>query len=719
MSILFVALTFLYFITQYHLKQVPKTFHTVLSDSHHTQFTDRYHQPLNITYQNRWNRHDTVTLHEVPMFLKHAFIVSEDKRFYDHSGVDWLARGSALVSNVKAMRAVRGASTITEQVVRMINPRPRTVWSRWLEGYEANALEDQFNKDAILEFYLNQIPYAANRRGIVQAARYYFNRDLDTLSHKEMLALVVLVRAPSRLDLWKNTALIESSITRLATTLVEHNYLTPAEKALLVVQDFQLEPPKLGVHAPEFINYLKQQQTQSSGSTIRQHTTLDGYLQRIVQNMLDQRMGQLASYNVHNGAVLVVDHTSGDILVWAVAGKHTTDHPGKYIDAVTTPRQPGSAMKPLLYAYALEKGWSAATVIEDVPLMQSVGHGLHHYQNFSRMFYGDMTLRQALANSLNIPALKTLNYVGTDDYVQFLHDHGFKTITKHPDYYGDGIALGNAEVTLYELVQSYAALANSGRFQPLRATFDDILHSQTRPMVSPQVASLIGHILSDSNARSAEFGTNSSLNIPIQTAVKTGTSSDYRDSWVVGYNYHYTVGIWMGNMDQNPTDGLTGAKGPALLLRAIFAELVKYQDTRPLRLDKQLIQHEVCLDSKRLKTGNRNCPSYAEWFVEGTQPPYDQEVKTKKQRIKLIQPVQGLHLAMNPRVAPNAQAFEFLIHGVDDKETVRWNINGDHIETNGGRYVWAMHKGTHKMKATIYQQDGTIVVLNEVRFHVK
>ena len=136
-------------------------------------------------------------------------------------------------------------------------------------------------------------------------------------------------------------------------------------------------------------------------------------------------------------------------------------------------------------------------------------------------------------------------------------------------------------------------------------------------------------------------------------------------------------------------------------------------------MDKQLIQHEVCLDSKRLKTGNRNCPSYAEWFVEGTQPPYDQEVKTKKQRIKLIQPVQGLHLAMNPRVAPNAQAFEFLIHGVDDKETVRWNINGDHIETNGGRYVWAMHKGTHKMKATIYQQDGTIVVLNEVRFHVK
>ncbi len=214
------------------LKNLPSSFRALLSDSHHVQILDRNGEALNRTYQNSWNVHDVVALHQVPEFLRKAFVFSEDKRFYRHAGPDWMARSSAVVANLKAMRSVRGASTITEQTVRMINPRPRTVWSRWLEGFEAGMLEEHFSKDEILEFYLNQVPYAANRRGVVQAARYYFNRDLDTLSRKEMLALAVLVRAPGRLDLWKDSHRIEASIARLAGRLVQEELLSINEKCI-------------------------------------------------------------------------------------------------------------------------------------------------------------------------------------------------------------------------------------------------------------------------------------------------------------------------------------------------------------------------------------------------------------------------------------------------------------------------------------------------------
>ena len=165
------------------------------------QILDRNFVPLTATYQNRWNVHDCLPLHEIPDFLQRAFVASEDQRFYDHGGIDWLARLHALWQNIRALSSVRGASTISEQVVRMWHQRPRTLWSRWLEGIEAGRLEKSFSKTEILEFYLNQVPYAGRRRGVVQAARYFFDRDLDTLNTKEMLALVVMVRAPSRLDI--------------------------------------------------------------------------------------------------------------------------------------------------------------------------------------------------------------------------------------------------------------------------------------------------------------------------------------------------------------------------------------------------------------------------------------------------------------------------------------------------------------------------------------
>lgn len=709
------------------LNPVERAFRSVQSAAQGgARVTDRTGAPLRVTYQGRWNVHDIVPLHAIPGFLQRAFILSEDKRFYDHRGSDWLARLHAVWQNVKALGRVRGASTITEQVVRILNPRPRTLWSRWLEGFEARRLEAAFTKSDILELYLNQVPYASHRRGVAQAAHYYFNRDLDTLTKKEMLALVVLVRAPSRFDLHRNPHAVDAAIGRLAEALYQQGWLTAGEVRQIGTETFQLEAPSLPVEATHFVRHVTELAFGDRQESMPHlHTTLDGALQSTLQALLDQRIAHLAHRHVRHGAVLAADHTTGEILAWVVAGEPDENTPGSFIDAVTTPRQPGSSLKPFLYALALERGWTAATQILDAPLAESVGTGLHAYRNYSRNFYGPVTLRTALGNSLNIPAVRAAKFVGVDHYHRFLRRMGFTTLDRHPDHYGDGLALGNGEVTLLELVQAYSALAHGGVWRPLRVWMDDPTPREERRVVSGPVASLIGNILSDPEARQLEFGSGSVLNLPVQTAVKTGTSTDYRDAWAVGYNHRFTVGVWMGNLDQHPMEEVTGSTGPALLLRSVFAELNRNRETRPLPMDPHLVQRDLCMEAAGEATRvslNRDstCRWMTEWFVPGTEP-QDAEMHPYRDReVKWIQPVWGLRMAMDPRIPDEHEAFEFAIQGVDESDTVEWTLNGAPLAvTQGGKHLWNLERGRHHLKATIHKPTHTTPQTLEVVFYVK
>jgi penicillin-binding protein 1C len=232
----------------------------------------------------------------------------------------------------------------------------------------------------------------------------------------------------------------------------------------------------------------------------------------------------LHANEVTNGAVLIVDHLSNEVLAWVNGGNLSEDWPGSRLDGVTTPRQPGSALKPFLYALALEKGWTAATLIDDSPLAMPVGSGLHSYRNYSRVHYGSVRLRVALGNSLNIPAVRTAQFIGPANFLERLTRLGFRSLSQHPDYYGDGLALGNGEVTLLELVQAYASLARQGVFRPL----ETVLHAPEetpRRVFSEEVSTLIANILSDPEARRLEFGHGNLLRFPVQTAVKTGISA--------------------------------------------------------------------------------------------------------------------------------------------------------------------------------------------------
>ncbi len=697
--------------------EFPDNLATLTTTTKKPQLRDRHSKVLTITYQNHWNAHDVAPLHLIPEFLQNAFILAEDKRFYMHQGVDWSARLQALWQNVLALRSVRGASTISEQVVRMLHPRPRTLWSRWLEGWESYALENKYDKATILEFYLNQVPYAAQRRGVVQAARYYFDRDVSTLSDKEMLALAILVRAPSRLDLHKSTHNIENRLNHLLDRAVKSGLLNLAGKQAIDSEQLKVRKPGSLLDVQHFARYIYSQ-AQTDTSTII--TTIDSNLQRTGQALLDQRLAALKSKQVHNAALLVLDHQNNEVLAW-VNGKNGEEIPS--YDAVLNKRQPGSALKPFVYAAALEKDWTAATILEDKPLEESVGQGVHTYRNYSNTYYGNVSVRQALGNSLNIPAIKTAQYVGLDSLLSTLRNVGIDDFNLRSVDYGNGIALGNGEVSLLSLAQAYAALARSGIYLPANTTLSNSEYGVSQSSagiraLSSETSSLIGHILSDQEARSLEFGTHGPLSLPVQTAVKTGTSTEYRDAWVFGYNYRYVVAVWMGNLDNKPMDHITGSNGPALVLRAMFSELNRNEETQPLFFSRTLVAHDVCIGTGLLSDGD--CATYKEWFLPDNIPAMTPEKATQTQ-YAISQPTDQLLLALDPRIADQDEAIKFKLNHSEHIERVEWLLNDTLVATSEkSEYLWPLSLGRHTLSARIYLADTSEPISSQtVSFTVK
>lgn len=706
-SILVLSLAGLAVATHSQLRPIPDGLDSGQAAIQKPQLLDRNLTPITITYKNDWNLHDLVALHQIPEFLQQAFITSEDKRFYQHHGVDWTARFHALWQNLRSLHNLRGASTITEQTIKMLHPRPRTLWTRWLEGFEAAQLEKRYSKSEILAFYLNQVPCSAQRRGVVQAARYYFGRDLQTLNKVEMLTLAVLIRAPSRLDPIRHPAAARPAVEQLARRLnvaiawPEAVYSQPAG-----------EQP---VNASHFAKFIYDQSTNNEKII---HTTLDLHLQNTTQQILEQRLTDLKHSRVRNGAVLVVDHQTREILSWVVAGDGDPQWPGAAIDAVITARQPGSTLKPLLYTLALENGFTAASLIDDSPLRESVGVGQHTYHNYSHQHYGLITLREALGNSLNIPAIKVLQTVGTENFLKNLKKLGIKSLDQHPNLYGDGLALGNGEITLFELVQAYTTLARHGVYQPLIYSYSSRSANKSR-IFTTEATSIIASILSDPDARKLEFGRGGSLNLPVQTAIKTGTSNDYRDAWAVGFNHRYTVGVWMGNMDRESMLSITGSTGPAMVLRSIFAELNKHQQTQGLYLSPKLVSAEICKESGQVKRADdETCTPVNEWFIAGREPEFGQHVPITDHKIRIQQPGPNLQLAMDPRIPDDKELFRFSLNGVTTQK-VKWFLNDQLIAlTTQPVYDWQLQRGQHQLQAEIRLNE-VITRTEKVNFLVK
>lgn len=651
-----------------------------------------------------------VPLHEVPPFLISALLTSEDQRFYSHGGTDWRGVSSAMLQAVTSLSFVRGGSSISEQSVRLLHPRRRTLLSRTIEVLEARDLEERFSKNEILEFYLNQVPFAARRRGVVQGARLLYDRDLSTLSEKEILALVVMVRAPAYYDARKSPDRVESAVTNLLSRMERKELISPEDSLRIKKQKLVLRAGLQPLEASHFVTYARNRLAAGEQLPAKVETTLDGSIQRRLQRIMNQRLAGLKERGVRNGALLAIDNDRGEVIAWVNGGDFFSSDSGSQIDAVITPRQPGSTLKPFVYAAAFEKGWTPATTVFDGPLARPVAAGLHNFRNYSGSFHGPVSVRDALGNSLNIPAVHAVQMVGIGPFLEKLHALGFESLDREPDFYGEGVALGAGEVSLYELVRGYFALAGRGQFRELAI----VQQSMSRPMravFSPVAASLIADILSDSGARQLEFSDDSILDLPIQTAVKTGTSTDYRDAWAIGFSSRFTIGVWMGNLDREPMGDVTGSTGPALVLRAAFAELERRSDPRAFKLEGGLVRTRVCRQTgllagprcstreelfPKLQVPKKQCSDLHEEL--GNSPAYQSE----RPLVRLPSP--GLIAALDPRIPDELEAFSFELASTPKDATTEWFVDGTPVGASSeefGRFLWNPKRGKHLVHAIV------------------
>ncbi|MEO8803362.1 MAG: transglycosylase domain-containing protein [Rudaea sp.] len=648
--------------------------------------------PLNLSFSGQLNATATLPMSQMPQLIRAAFTVSEDRHYWQHGGADWTARLAALWSNFRAGQVERGASTIGEQAARILDPRPRTYWSHWMAGFDAARLLHRFGHAAVFEFYLNQVPYGAQRRGIVAAAHYYFGREPAALDPAEQVALAVLVRSPSRYDPRAHPHALRGAIDQLAGRMRAQAAISNADAQAIQRAPITLGHMPLSVEAGAFVVYARQHARSLGLDAPVVRSTLDPGLQTFVQQVLRRHLTVLSDRDARNAAALVVDNDTGAVLAWAVAPSDN----GLGFDPVIVPRQPGSTLKPFVYGLAMQRlDWQPDHLIEDTPLAESVDEGVHRYRNYSGRHYGHVSLRYALANSLNIPAVRTAQAVGVPPIVDLLQRLGFTGLDKSADHYGPAIVLGDGAVPLFDLVQGYASLARHGQFLPLRV-LDDAPPAKPIPVLSPEVTSILASILSDPNARSAEFGANSILDLPYPTAVKTGTSSDYRDTWAVGFDNRYTVGVWVGRLEGGSTDRLTGSSGSAPALRQIFDHLRSTAPYAGLWQSPQL--HEV---SACEWIGPPACVQRMEWQLPGPAA-----APTLRQRIAIAEPVTGEILAINPRVARARQRLLLRLDVGDAAiHKVQWRVDGQTIassETNTAE--WTLTPGRHRLDASVWLQ---------------
>ncbi|MGH8128900.1 MAG: transglycosylase domain-containing protein [Gammaproteobacteria bacterium] len=665
--------------------------------------------PLTLSHDARFNRYAERPLSAIPTLVRTAFVTSEDRRYWVHGGSDWRARFTAIWQNLKAGHIVRGASTIGEQVARILTPRPRTYWSHWLAGIDANRLIDRFGRSRVLEFYLNQVPYGARRRGVVQAARYYFGRDVSALTPAEQLALAVLVRSPVAYDPAQHPRALRRAVDDLAVRMHTHGAIDAAE--LSAVRRSAIDPghERLPVVAGPFVAYARLRLHAlglSASGPVK--TTLDAGLERTVQQLLRTRLKAVTDRGVKNAAALIVDNRSGAVLAWAVA---PTGIAGD-LDPVLVPRQPGSTLKPFLYALAMERlGWQPDTLLRDGPLATRLGDGVHTYRDYSGHYYGQASLRYALANSLNIPAVETARAVGVAPFLDLLHRLGMTALDRDAQHYGPALAIGDGPVPLLELTQAYSALARHGRFLPLHV-LAAAPESKPQTVLRPDVTSLIASILSDPDARSAEFGDASVLDLPYATAVKTGTSSNYHDAWTMGFDNRYTVGVWMGRLNGGDMDQITGSAGPALVLRSIFARLRTGQPYAGLWHSPALKRVAVCEH-----IGSGPCIERNDWHLRETAS----TPVARMAAVHIVRPLTGETLALDPRVARADQMYAFRLADLPPgSRSVAWYLDGRLLaRTHAATYDWRLSHGTHHLSAKVNVNTGQTIDLGPVAFDVQ
>lgn len=559
---------------------------------------------------------------ELPPLLRAATIAVEDRRFLQHGGMDYLALVRATLTNLRRQRVVSGASTLAQQLIKISQPKSsqRGLAVKWREAQTARHLLRKWSHEQVLAAYLSWVNYGNLLVGCEMAAWGYFNKPLGDLSLAECALLAGLPQSPSRLNPFRFPAAAKKRQEHVLARLLVEGVIDQVQHDLAQRQPLRYAPFRGGFEAPHAVALLQSKGTEQRAGPLR--TTLDAALQRRLEQVLVARLAPLRERQVTQAAAVILDNATGDVLALAGSRDFFADEAGQ-VNGAWTPQSPGSALKPFTYLLALERGHSPVAVVADLPIAFPTPTGLYRPVNYDHRLYGPVTLRTALGNSLNIAAVRLLDQIGgAPTLLAGLQKLGLSTLTEPAEHYGLGLTIGNAPVRLLELTNAYASLARLGLHRPWRLLADAPRVPQ-QPLFAPQHAFIIADMLSDPQARLLTFGAQSPLRLPFRAAVKTGTSSSYRDNWTLGYTPEITIGVWVGNFDRTPMQGVSGVTGAAPIWNDLF--LVVQETHRMTWFEPPPGLRSIQIDPR---TGHRltaqSPPDVrlvrSEWVLEGSLP---------------------------------------------------------------------------------------------------
>lgn len=608
-----------------------------------TQIFDRNGKLLYSIYTNK--NQTLVPLSKIPKHMQNATIAIEDRSFYQHGAIDLRGIARAFIS-ILIHKQLQGGSTLTQQLVKtsLLTPE-RTITRKVKEIILSFATEALYPKSKILEMYLNQVPYGGTAYGVEAASQTYFGKHVQDLTIAETALLAGLPEAPTTYSpQGAHPELAKQRQEEVLKNMMDQGYITKAEYEKAVKEKLAYQPISNNIEAPHFVLYVKDLLIQKYGQEaveeggLRVTTSLDLDIQNYAQATVAAEVASLKRFNVSNGAAVITNPKTGEILAMVGSKDYFDESIDGNVNIALALRQPGSSIKPINYAVGLMKGYTAATPFVDDKTCYPDNDGSQYCpNNYDGTFKGIVQMRFALANSINIPAVKMLKLNGINAMISTASAMGIKTFTD-PDRYGLSLTLGGGEVTMLDMATAYGVFANSGYkidLHPILKVIDNKgkVLEEYKPLSSPifgkkvlpeSVSFIISNILSDNDARAMAFGTNSPLrigNLPV--AVKTGTTNDYRDNWTIGYTPSYVVTVWVGNNDNKPMSGIvSGITGAAPIWHDLMSHLVTQKTPQPFQRPANIIQKSICAISGLLPGADpsNRCQTRFEYFIAGTEP---------------------------------------------------------------------------------------------------
>jgi len=699
------------------------------------------------------NHTATVSLKEISPYFIQAIIAAEDGGFYHHGPLDLKAIARAGIQAAKHQKILSGASTITMQLARMLESNPRNLGAKLKEVWLSWRLAAGMTKDEILQAYINRLPMGGNIYGVEAASRIYFNTPAAQLTLAQASLLAGIPNNPNYLSPYTHFQGLKTRQQYVLNRMVAEKYLTEPQKEVTYKEIVKIQPRQQGIiAAPHFLFWLTKQLPPQHPSVIA--TTIDLELQQFAQAQVKEILRALKPHNVEQAAALVINNHTGEILAYVGSQDYFAEL--GHNDGVQALRQPGSTLKPFLYEMGLETGViKPNSILADIPTTYAIpGAKSYSPKDYSDTFNGPVTIRTALANSLNIPAVRLLEKVGVGKFLERLHQLGFVGLTQPPEYYGLGLALGSGEVSLWQLAQAYLIMSQQGYIKPLQTILNlsltppllrkerglggEIKKSQKSKTFAqgfkpafvkntPTYWQLVTDILSDPYARAKAFGVDSVMNLPFAVAVKTGTSSNFRDTWTVGFTTEYTVATWVGNFNGLPMQQVSGVTGAAPLWARIMLHLYEHREPAPFPPPAGMVKLPICalsglkptsactsvvneyfypqdLKEYKAKVDNfyHTTPEgsvlslprqYDEWLAK--QP----QINLSQYTVKIISPNKGDRFLLTPG---EAATLEFKL-ATQPREMVEWRLNGVTIATNKAKSLfWQIRPGTWTLEVKTY-----------------